>query len=58
MNLAFVIKRMDKNKSFRLMINDKELKNYRAGYEDDNLVIWIPITAMKEISAKLIFEDL
>jgi len=54
-NPAFVIKGMDKNKSFRLMLNDKELKKYQSGFEDDNLVIWIPLTAMKETSLKLKF---
>jgi hypothetical protein len=54
-NPVFIIKGMDKNKSIRLMINDEELKNYRAGFEDDNLVIWIPLTAIKETSLKLNF---
>ena len=54
-NPAFVIKAMDKNKSFRLMINDTEVSNYRAGYEDDNLVIWIPMKMMKETSLKVLF---
>jgi hypothetical protein len=54
-NPAFVIKGMNKNKSFKLMINDKESNNYRSGYEDDNLIIWIPISAMKETSFKIVF---
>jgi hypothetical protein len=54
-NPAFVIKGMDKNKSFRLMLNDEELKKYRAGFEDDNLIIWIPLTSMREASFNLLF---
>jgi len=32
-NPVFVIKGMDKNKPFKLMINDTKLSNYRVGYE-------------------------
>jgi hypothetical protein len=54
-NPAFVIKGMDKNKSFKLMINDSKSSNYRAGYEGDNMVIWIRLTSMKDTSIKLLF---
>ena len=54
-NPVFVIKRMDKNKPFKLMINDSKISNYRAGYEDDNMVIWIRLTSMKDTSFKLLF---
>jgi hypothetical protein len=55
LNPVFVIKGMDKNKPFKLMINDTKLSNYRVGYEDDNMVIWIPLTSMKDTSFKLLF---
>ena len=54
-NPVFVIKGMDKNKPFTLLMNDKKLSNYRAGYEDDNMVIWIPLTSMKNTSFQLLF---
>jgi hypothetical protein len=54
-NPFFIIKGMDKNKPFKLMINNKAVKDFRSGFEDDNLVIWIPLTAMKDTSIKLLF---
>jgi hypothetical protein len=54
-NPAFVIKGMNKDKSYRLMINGKESTNHRSGFESDNLILWIPITAMKETSLKIVF---
>ncbi|MHC4214562.1 MAG: hypothetical protein ACYSWP_14460 [Planctomycetota bacterium] len=54
-NPAFVIKGMDKNKPFKLMINNSKFNNYRVGYEDDNMVFWIRLTAKKETSIKLLF---
>ena len=54
-NPVFVIKGMDKNKPFKLMMNDTKLSNYRAGYEDDNMVIWIPLTSFKTTTFKLIY---
>jgi hypothetical protein len=54
-NPAFVIRGMDKNKSFKLMINDTKVSNFRAGYEDDNMVIWIRLTSTKDTSIKLLF---
>jgi hypothetical protein len=54
-NPVFVIKGMDKNKSFKLMINDTKSSNYRAGYEDDNMVIWIPLTSIKTTTFQLIY---
>jgi hypothetical protein len=54
-NPAFVIKGMDKNRPFKLMVNDSESSHYRAGYEDDNMVIWIPLRSMKNTSFKLLF---
>ncbi|MHC4325377.1 MAG: hypothetical protein ACYSUX_14025, partial [Planctomycetota bacterium] len=54
-NPAFVIKGMDKNKSFRLKIYDKNVINYRAGFEQDNMVIWIPLTSIKDTPFKLLF---
>jgi hypothetical protein len=54
-NPALIIKNMDKNKPSKLMINNKAVKDFRSGFEDDNLVIWIPLTAMKDTSIKLLF---
>jgi hypothetical protein len=54
-NPAFVIKGLDKNSSLKMKLNDKEFKNFSSGFEDDNLVIWIPLKAMKDTSIKLLF---
>jgi len=54
-NPVFVISGLDKDRPFELMINDTKFNNYRSGFEDDNLVIWIPLTAMKDTSIKLVF---
>ena len=54
-NPAFVIKGMNKDKSYKLMINGKESTNHRSGFESDNLILWIPLTAMKETSLKVVF---
>ena len=54
-NPVFVIKGIDKNKSFRLKINDEYVTNYRVGYEQDNIVVWIPLTSMKDTFFKLLF---
>jgi hypothetical protein len=54
-NPAFVIKGMGKNKSFRLKINDENVTNYRVGFEQDNMVVWIPLTSMKDTSLMLLF---
>ena len=55
LNPVFVIKGVDKSKSFKLMLNDTKLDDFRAGYEDDNLVLWIPLTTMKNTFFKLLF---
>jgi len=54
-NPVFVIKGMDKNKPFKLMANDTKLSNYRVGYEDDNMVIWIPLTSIQSTTFELIY---
>jgi hypothetical protein len=37
------------------MINDSKVKNYRVGNENENMILWIPLTAMKDTSFKLLF---
>ena len=54
-NPAFVIKGLDKNSSLKMKLNDEEFKNFSSGFEGDNLVIWIPLKAMKDTSIKLLF---
>jgi hypothetical protein len=54
-NPVFVIKQMDANKPFNLMINDSQVKNYRVGNENGNMVLWIPLASMKDTTFKLIY---
>jgi hypothetical protein len=54
-NPAFVLKDVKEDKPFKIMINNRESTNHRAGFEDSSLVIWIPITAMQDISLKVLF---
>ncbi|MHC4456891.1 MAG: hypothetical protein ACYS0I_07325 [Planctomycetota bacterium] len=54
-NPVFVIKQMDANKSFKLMINDSQVKNYRAGNENENMILWIPLTSIKTTTFELIY---
>jgi hypothetical protein len=54
-NPFFIIKGMDKNKPFKLMINDSQVKNYRVGNENGNMVLWIPLTSFKTTTFELIY---
>ena len=54
-NPVFVIKQMDANKSFKLTINDSQVKNYRVGNENENMILWIPLTSIKTTTFKLIY---
>jgi hypothetical protein len=54
-NPVVIIKRMEKGRSFKLLINDKDFASHRAGFEGENLVLWIPLTEMKDTSLKLLF---
>lgn len=54
-NPVFVIKQMDANKSFKLIINDSQVKNYRVGNEDENMILWIPLTSDKTTTFELIY---
>lgn len=53
-NPAFVIKGI-KYEPSKLMINDSEFSNYRAGFEGNDLVVWVPFTSMKNTLVELIF---
>jgi hypothetical protein len=54
-NPVFVIKQMDANKSFKLTINDSQVKNYRVGNENKNMILWIPLTSIKTTTFELIY---
>jgi hypothetical protein len=54
-NPAFVIKDMGKNRIFTLMLDGTKVENYRAGYEGENLVLWIPFTSTEDTSLRLVF---
>jgi hypothetical protein len=54
-NPVFVIKGADKNKPFTLLINNSNASDYRAGYERDNMVIWIPFTSTEATSVELVY---
>jgi hypothetical protein len=54
-NPAFVIKQMDANKPFKLTINDSQVKNYRVGNENQDMILWIPLTSIKTTTFELIY---
>ena len=54
-NPVFVIKQMDANKSFKLTINDSQVKNYRVGNENGNMILWIPLTSIQTTTFELIY---
>jgi hypothetical protein len=54
-NPVFLIKGAGRDKPFTLVINDSKVSDHRAGYEGDNIVIWIPFTSMEATDVELIY---
>ncbi|UCE62896.1 MAG: hypothetical protein JSU59_08410 [Nitrospirota bacterium] len=52
---VFAIKGMDSGMPVKLMVDGVEVSNYRAGIEGDNILIWVPLTSMRDTSLKLLF---
>jgi len=54
-NPVFVIKGVSKDATVKLILNQEESTKFRAGFENDDLVIWIPIMAMNDVILKIHF---
>jgi hypothetical protein len=54
-NPVFVIKNNGRKDLIRLIVNDKEIKDYRSGFEGDDLVIWMPLNTTEHISVSAFF---
>jgi len=53
-NPVFIIGGMSK-KILELEINDRKISNYRSGFENGNMILWIPYTTTTETSFKISF---
>jgi len=53
-NPVFIIKGLEK-RSFKLILNNDEIANFRVGYEDKIVVLWIPLTLKESAEIKLLF---